>query len=95
MSKLARNTDPETSHEAAAALNPERLRRIVYGIFEEYHSLTDDELRAHLDARGVRYEKSSATKRRGELVELALLTKTDERRASSSGRSMTVWALDS
>lgn len=90
MAENARNTDPDTSHEAAAALNPERLRGIIFELLEN-GPLTDDELRGELDALGVRYEKSSATKRRGDLVKLGLVEDTGDRRVSGSGRRMIVW----
>ena len=88
----ARNTDPETSHEAAKSLGDLRPRqRAVVRVFERWGQLTDGELRHLYD--GPAQSDSGLRTRRSELVALGVLFDTGSRRVTGSGRKSIVWGL--
>jgi hypothetical protein len=87
----ARSTDPDTSHEAAAASPGLRAadRRKVLLIHASYPmGLTDFELAA-LAAR----QQTSFGKRRGELRDAGYIVDSSLRRPAPSGASAIVWQI--
>ena len=86
---LARNSDPETSHKAAASVNLAGDREKVLAAHRAHPAgLTDFEL-AEIMGR----QQSSVGKRRGELRDMGLIIDTKERRPSPSGASAIVWRI--
>jgi DNA-binding MarR family transcriptional regulator len=85
----ARRTDPDTSHEAArrAGLGASEGRKDALHYLSR-GPCTDFELAARSG-----YQQTSIGKRRGELVQLGLVVKTNERRPSPSGSPAIVWAI--
>lgn len=82
----ARNTDPDTSHEAAK-VERQRDRDRALDLHKSHpDGLTDFEL-ADLMGR----QQTSAGKRRGELRDLGLIRDTGRRRAAPSGSKAIVW----
>lgn len=94
----ARTTDPDTSHEAAAATETSEVRRRVFAIFREHaEGLTDEELLAFYARtfpEGSSLEsRSSPRKRRSDLARAGLLVDSGMRRTLTSGRRGVVWAI--
>lgn len=94
----ARNTDPETSHAAAASLDPKTLRasqEAVWRVFVVGRPMTDPELEAaynHVVAFYVPPQSSSGLRtRRKELVRKGFLRDSGERKKLASGRKAIVW----
>ena len=99
--RSARRTDPNTSQLAAdidsgqfdGKLRMQVLREFMYALGG---LLTDDDLR---DALGERIgmssyiEKTSVTKRRGELVDAGILEDSGLRASSDHGRDMVLWKV--
>jgi predicted transcriptional regulator len=88
---LARNTDPVTSHQAAAdtARHVRADRRHVLEIHADHPAgLTDFELAAICDR-----QQTSVGKRRGELRDAGLIEQTESRRAAPSGSLAIVWRI--
>jgi hypothetical protein len=85
---LARRTDIDTSHAAAASVvdSLNRLQADVLDVFRMNGSMTDKTLNACFD--GFDYAESTVRKRRSELTALGLIKDTGER----DGRHA-VWAL--
>jgi hypothetical protein len=90
----ARNTDPDTSHEAARTFS-KRVRARVENIFINHIKvglgLTDEELehvyyQLHQGGR-----RDSPRKRRSDLTRDGLLVDSGLRRPSNCGRAMIVW----
>lgn len=92
----ARNSDPETSHRAAALVAPKlsKLQKEVLQYFTEAHELgrlgvTDDELVRHFS----HLKESTARKRRSELThKFKLIVDSGERRWVD-GSMRVVWRL--
>ena len=86
--RLARNTDPDTSHLAAetASVRGPNQRLKVWEALNTLGEATDYELSI---ACGIL--RSSAGKRRQELLELGLVESTGRRRATDTGSSSIVW----
>lgn len=88
--KLARRTDPETSREAAEAIEPlrTRLRRQVaaYAHTRGKMGFTDYEMGQHFANHTSTYRT-----RRNELTRDGVIVPTDERRLLPSGRRAVVW----
>jgi len=99
---VARRTDPQTSHAAAASARPsagairahvlEALR--LAGQSARLRGLTDDELLAEFERRGWPGTPSGIRTRRRELVdeEPAQVIDTGTTRKTATGRSAIVWA---
>lgn len=87
----ARNSDPETSHRAAAR-DPDRKMRdrtaVLRAHYEHPDGLTDFEL-----AEIVGRQQTSAGKRRGELRDMGLIEATELRRPAPSGSPAIVWRI--
>lgn len=91
--RLARSSDPDTSHEAAASLDDQRLSECRRKILELLRSgpATDEEI-----ARAECWEEfpqspSSLRTRRAELVDVGLVLDSGATRPTLSGRKATVW----
>lgn len=91
----ARSTDPETSHEAAAAVGPraQRDRDRVLDALRTFGAMTDFEL-----ALAIRSQATSCGVRRGELVRAGLVRPVmidgrKVRRPTPSGSTAIVWEL--
>ena len=90
----ARPSDPDTSH-AAAKPRPVRgvHRARIMALFVDAgtRGQTDAELVAQLDGM----HPGSVSKRRGDLVKLGLVERTDMRRRTSTGCTAIVWVATS
>src|SRR4051812_33799160 len=87
----SRASDPQTSHQAAEAHQLTRTHdrmAVLLAHVAHPNGLTDFEL-----AEIVGRQQTSAGKRRGELRDLGMIEQTDERRASPSGSTATVWRV--
>lgn len=88
---LARTTDPDTSHIAAASQTPRKLsagRLLALRTLAEHGPLTDFEL-ADITGKA----QTSIGCRRADLKKAGLAADTGQRRASPSGSPAIVWAL--
>lgn len=99
MEPTARNTDPVTSHEAAASIsNRSSVYNAVLAMLEELGNATDEELwrKYHEEiARGEqlpRVSPSGMRSRRNELVTMGFVRDTQRTRRTESGRRAIVWA---
>ena len=86
--RLVRTTDTDTAHEAAdqASKRGPSQRRRVWEALKTLGSATDYELSV---ATGIL--RSSAAKRRQELVELGYVVETPFRRKTDTGSNAVVW----
>lgn len=86
--RLVRTTDHDTAHEAAdhASKRGPSQRRRVWEALKHLGSATDYELSV---ATGIL--RSSAAKRRQELVELGYVVETPYRRKTDTGSNAVVW----
>ena len=86
----ARRTDPETAHEAAAANQPERSkqRHDVLGYLRGmgFYGATDCQI-----SQALGILRTSAGKRRHELVALGLVENSGQRRETDTGSTAIVW----
>lgn len=88
MTGLARNTDPETAHEAAQEVNATRLMGIVLHTLRSCpEGLTTEEI-----ARRSGLDLQSVTPRMKPLEEAQLVCRTGLRRKGATGRTRIVWA---
>lgn len=88
---LARNSDPDTSHAAAASQTPARRKRgqrLVLAALAEHGPLTDFE---HEAINGL--QQTSAGKRRLELLRRGLVEYAGARRESPTGSPARVWRI--
>ena len=87
-SRLARTTDPDTSHLAAesASVRGPNQRLKVWEAIKHLGEATDYEISAFLQIL-----RSSAGKRRQELTELGLVESTGKRRVTDTGSAAIVW----
>ena len=93
----ARNTDPDTSHQAAASVAIDTLTRTQALILEALRAhgpLTDEQLCqriAEVERKPV--SVSGIRTRRSELVTAGRVVDTGERRQTATGRQAIVWGL--
>jgi hypothetical protein len=90
----ARVGDPETSHEAADALNAHELSDLqakVLAWFKSHKSGTDEQLERDPQFRDL--APSTARKRRSDLLEMGLIRDSGKRELNSRNRSMVVWEI--
>lgn len=87
-SRLARSTDPDTSHAAAkgASVRGPSQRTQVWQALKELKEATDFEIASYLGIL-----RSSAGKRRQELTDLGLIEATTKRRPTDTGSAAIVW----
>ena len=93
-SKLHRLQDPDTSVEAAKAVNTTRLERQVYEIIAGFGDIgcISDDVRYHPNMIDKPY--SSVTARYKALMEKGFIEDTGERRKGASGRNMRVMRVN-
>lgn len=87
----ARNSDPETSVEAADSVNP-RIRESQQEVLERLRAcgpLTDDQLVERLP----RMSPSGVRSRRSELVERGLVRDSGARAFTKSNRKTIIWEV--
>jgi hypothetical protein len=95
----ARNTDPQTSHDAAASVRVTAGQREVLEIFELLHRATDENVARKHEARcllGTAYASLSPSglrTRRSELVRLGKIRDSGVRWTMASGRKAVVWEV--
>jgi len=86
----ARNSDPETSHAAAASVNVRESQMVVFSLLTS-EPATDEELFSRAVASGIRISPSGCRTRRSELVRIGWVEDTGERRLTAAGRQTIVW----
>lgn len=84
MSGLARNTDPDTSHEAAK-IHTSTLESMVFEVINRNGPMTTEEI-----ARELKIDLQSITPRIAPLVRLGILIDTGLRKPGASGRNRRV-----
>jgi len=89
----ARNSDPATSHHAAASVRGLReTQRMILSVLATGPA-TDEEIAERLALAGVHVSPSGARTRRSELVRRGLVVDTGERLLTRSRRQTIVWGL--
>ena len=84
---LARNTDPETSKEAAQSVNATSLEQIVLDVIKRYpNGCISQDVELQLSE----YRLSSITPRYNQLIKKGLIVDTGEKRPGFSGRNQRV-----
>lgn len=85
--ELVRNTDPDTSHQAANSVDTSKLEALVYEVISMYPDgcVADD-----VEKRLAYLRSHSITPRFAPLIRKGLIFDTGERRKASSGRSQRV-----
>jgi len=85
--KMARGTDPDTSHDAAEKVDTARLERMVYEVICMYpNGCTSDQIMRHFPRHGVQ----TISPRYAPLIRKGLIYDTGERRPGSLGRQQRV-----
>lgn len=85
--KMARNTDPDTSHDAAEKVDTARLERMVYEVICMYpNGCTSDQIMRHFPKHGVQ----TISPRYAPLLRKGLIYDTGERRPGNLGRQQRV-----
>lgn len=93
---LARTTDPDTSHQAAASLTDVReSQRAVHRLLRVYGPTTDETLMRLANMTGLHISPSGLRTRRHELVALGLVHDTGVRVPLASGRMGICWGVTS
>ncbi|WP_051103521.1 hypothetical protein [Terracoccus sp. 273MFTsu3.1] len=94
MTAVARATDPETSHEAAASVGDVReSQRFVHSLLKASGGATDEALVNTTQNLGFPISPSGLRTRRSELVRLGLVEDSGERERLASGRRAIVWRV--
>jgi len=84
---LARNTDPETSHEAAESFDATELERIVYEVIKQFpNGCIGDDIVKMLPQFGIQ----TISPRYAPLIRKGWVVDTGERRKARSGRTQRV-----
>lgn len=92
--RRARATDPDTSHQAAAALTTERLRQSqaeVLALLREHGPMCDSVIAMQARRAGIRQSPSGLRTRRAELVALGSVGDSGKRVKLSTGRKSIIW----
>ena len=85
--KMARNTDPDTSQEAAEKVDSAKLEQMVYEVICMYpQGCTSDQIMKHFPKHGVQ----TISPRYAPLLRKGLIYDTGERRPGSLGRQQRV-----
>jgi hypothetical protein len=85
--EMVRNTDPDTSVEAAKSIDSTQLESMVYEVIAMYpNGCTSDEVLKHFPHHGVQ----TISPRFAPLLRKGFIYDTGERRKASSGRSQRV-----
>ncbi len=86
----ARNTDPGTSHKAAASVkNITETQARILNLLKIYGPMTDEEILSRLEDK---LSPSGARSRRSELVAAGSVTDSGKKKLTRSGRHTIVWA---
>ncbi len=86
---VARHSDPDTSHEAAASVKHiRRSQEVVLALLKDLGPVTDEELYVFAQDNMTR---SGARTRRKELVDKRLVKDSGMKRLTISGRKSIVW----
>jgi len=89
---VARTTDPETSHMAAASVDNIRAsQRMIYGALQRHGPGTDEDIYEWLKTEGHKISLSGARTRRSELVRLGLVEDSRRRAMLPSKRLSIIW----
>jgi len=89
---VARNTDPETSHMAAASVTGIRAsQRMILGALRRHGPGTDEDIYGWLRLEGHKISLSGARTRRSELVSLGYVEDSGEKKRLPSRRLAIVW----
>lgn len=92
---VARNTDPDTSWDAADSVDPDKAetqRARVLRLLRDIGPMTDEQIRANYTVRYGTSSDSGLRTRRNELVTAELVRNTGKKRPGKSGRDFYVWA---
>ncbi len=93
----ARNSDPETSHAAAASVTLETLTQtqaLVLQTLQTYGAMTDEELCMRIaDVQRSPVSVSGVRTRRSELVAAGKVVDTGRRVPTRTGRQAIVWGM--
>lgn len=90
----ARNTDPDTAHNAYATLQHlSDKHRLVLRLLRMYGPLTDDGLSEHAAQHGVELIPTSIGKRRREMEESGFVVNSGHRAPTRRGVSAILWTL--
>lgn len=98
---VARNTDPKTSHIAAASVRDiSKTHERIIEVLDRYGPATDEEIERYYFnlAELFDWPKASASglrSRRAELVTLGTVFDTGNRGTTATGRPTTIWELSS
>jgi hypothetical protein len=91
---VARNSDPWTSHQAAASVKDIRAsQQIILDVLKAYGPLNDGEIFSVLNNGGVKMSLSGARTRRKELTDMGFVVDTGHRAFTPANRRTIVWAL--
>ena len=89
---VARNTDPDTSWEAAQSVGDvRRSQQEVFDLIRRAGGTTDEELLMLAKVQGIRQSPSGLRTRRAELVDKGLVRDSGRRTRGRTGRRMIVW----
>jgi hypothetical protein len=85
--EMVRNTDPDTSHQAASSVDASKLEALVYEVIAKHPNgcIADD-----VEAELVYLRSHSITPRFAPLMRKGFIYDTGERRRASSGRPQRV-----
>ena len=88
MSRLARNTDPETSHIAAACVSEIANSHVamIVNALHEHGEMTADAIASHIEL-----DKYQICRRLPEAEEMGLVVATGRTGKTASGRPARVW----
>lgn len=90
---VARNTDPETSHEAAASVrNVGGVHKTILNLLHQHGPMTDEEIFCKLTLNS-QVSPSGARSRRAELVKMSLVLDAGFRRLTAAKRQTIVWRI--
>lgn len=96
---VARNTDPITSHKAAASVRDiSKTHERILEVLDRYGPATDEDIQRYYDNLAQLFEwppasPSGLRSRRAELVAMGKVYDTGERWKTASGRATAVWEL--
>ena len=84
---MARSSDPDTSHQAAASIDSTHLEMLVYEVIAKHpNGCTSDEIMAHFPSHGVQ----TISPRYAPLIRKGFIEDSGERRKGKSGKSQRV-----
>ena len=84
---MVRNSDPDTSHQAAVTVDSTYLEMLVYEVIAKHpNGCTSDEIMAHFPDRGVQ----TISPRYAPLIRKGFIVDSGERRRGNLGKSQRV-----